>query len=215
VTGDERNKLVIQGWSGERHTESLIQSSIPESAFSASNKESHTQDQIQALLKAGQELKRQILIGAEIPDVLKKSFDSEVEDASPHFAQTLSMPKESHRRTLSIELGDHQPLACAPDIGVTSTETVNDTEDILNTIKEMQESANIKTYIADEFSGGDHSARPRLGFVATNLISLNEQIFQEKAKLSPRNRFKRTVYSRNPTCYNGAQGGHSSFLAQQ
>lgn len=165
------------------------------------------------MLKAGQELKRQILIGAEIPEVLKKSFDSEVEEASPHqFAQTL--PKESHRRTLSIELGDHQPLACAPEIGVSSTETVNDTEDILNTIKEMQESANIKTYIADEFSGSDHSARR--GFVATNLISLNEQIKGEKAKLSPRNRFKRTVYSRNPTWYNGAQGGHySSFLPQQ
>jgi hypothetical protein len=64
-----------------------------------------------------------------------------------------------------------------PDKGAASTETVNDTEDILNTIKEMQESANIKTYIADEFSASDHSARPRPGFVATNLISLNEQIF--------------------------------------
>jgi hypothetical protein len=53
ATGEERNKLVIQGWSGERHTESVIQSSIPESTFSASNKESHTQDQIQVLLKAG------------------------------------------------------------------------------------------------------------------------------------------------------------------
>ena len=166
------------------------------------------------LLKAGQELKRQILIGAEIPEVLKKSFDSEVEEGVS-LGQTLSMPKDSHRRTLSIELGDHQPLARAPENGVASTETVNDTEDILNTIKEMQESTNIKTFIADEFSPSDHSSRPRPGFVATNLISLNEQIFQEKTKLSPRQRFKRTVYSRNRTSYNGALGGNSNFMTQQ
>jgi len=166
------------------------------------------------LLKAGQELKRQILIGAEIPEVLKKSFDSEVEEGIS-LGQTLSMPKDSHRRTLSIELGDHQPLARAPENGVASTETVNDTEDILNTIKEMQESTNIKTFIADEFSPSDHSSRPRPGFVATNLISLNEQIFQEKTKLSPRQRFKRTVYSRNRTSYNGALGGNSNFMTQQ
>ena len=58
---DERKKLVIQGWTGhpnERQNDSLIYSSLPESAVSASNKESHTHDQIQALLVAGQEMKR-------------------------------------------------------------------------------------------------------------------------------------------------------------
>lgn len=70
----------------------------------------------------------------------------------------------------------------------------------------MQDQTNIKTFISDEFSPNDH--RPR-GFIATNLISLNDQIFQDKGKPSPSDRLKRTVYSRNRFSSNGA------FMTQQ